>query len=285
MAYIYLVLSSVCSLFVAHLLKLTEVRQLRIPNMLAVNYLVACFVAFATGFVDAGSEAVWQPEYELLLFCLIVGALFICNFIAYGKSVHVNGMGISISAMRLSLLVPVLVSVYFYGEYIGWTKISGIILVFGAFGLLIPREESIKIGGINAAWLLLIIFLFTGFADASLKVYNEEFSLSLNELMFMGWVYLGAFSIGLILSILRKGPLLTKEEARMGALLGIPNLYSTVFFIYALGGISGAVAFPVVNAINVFGGTLLGLLYWGDKVSTKQWNGIVIAIIAILLLV
>ncbi|NIT60498.1 MAG: EamA family transporter, partial [Aliifodinibius sp.] len=123
------------------------------------------------------------------------------------------------------------------------------------------------------------------FADASLKIYEEEFSTNLNELTFMGLVFLGAFIIGLIVAFLRKGPLVTKKEALLGAAIGIPNLYSSIFLIYALGGISGSVAYPVVNILNVLGGTFLGLIIWNDQVSTKQWMGIATAVIAIILLI
>ncbi|GAA5520751.1 hypothetical protein LQ318_03375 [Aliifodinibius salicampi] len=286
MFYLYLLLSSVCSLLIAHLLKLTEVKKLRTLNTLMVNYLVAFIVAFGVGFTEQQSaEWVVRPSVPVLLFCLVIGAFFIGNFIAYSKSVHANGMGISVAAMRLSLLVPVLLSVIIYSEVMSGPKILGIVLVVGALLLLISRGRNIRIGNLDASWLLLIIFLLTGFADASLKVYNEEFSLAFSESIFMAWIFLSAFIIGLVLAIFRKGSLATWEEVKMGMLIGIPNLYSAIFLIYALDGISGAVAFPIVNTLNVLGGTFLGLWFWDDIVSQKQWGGIAIAIIAILLLV
>lgn len=286
MFYLYLFLSSVCSLLIAHLLKLTESKKLRTLNTLMVNYLVAFFVAFGVGFTEHQSaEWVIRPPVPVLLFCLLIGAFFISNFIAYSKSVHANGMGISVAAMRLSLLVPVLLSVSIYSEVMSGPKILGIILVFGALLLLIPRRNTIRIGNLDASWLLLIIFFLTGFADASLKIYNEEFSLAFSESIFMGWIFLSAFIIGLVLAIFREGALATLEEVKMGMLIGIPNLYSAIFLIYALEGISGAVAFPIVNTLNVLGGTFLGLWFWDDVVTLKQWGGIAIAIIAILVLV
>lgn len=285
MAFVYLLLSSVCSLTIAHLLKLTEVKELRTLNTLTVNYLVAFIVALTVGVAEGESLNLSSMPSYLILFCIVVGAFFIGNFVVYGKSVHTNGVGITIAAMRLSLLVPILISILMYGEYLSTVKIVGVILVFGALVLLIPKKKGVKIGKMDASWLLLIIFLLSGFADASLKIYNEDFSLNLNESMFMGVVFVGAFVIGLALCLVRSGPLITKDEAILGASIGIPNLYSSIFLIYALDGISGAVAFPVVNTINVLGGTFLGLLIWNDKVSTKQWGGIAVAILAIILLI
>lgn len=285
MAYLYLLLSSVCSLTIAHLLKLTEVKKLRTLNTLTVNYLIAGIFALAVGFTGETHTGFLSHSFSFFLFCIIVGVFFIGNFVAYGKSVHTNGVGVTIASMRLSLLVPVLISVFLYAEYVGLIKLLGIGLVFGAMLLLIPRKKNVKIGKINASWLLLIVFLLSGFADASLKIYQEDFSTNINELTFMGIVFLCAFIIGFTLCLFRDGPLIKKEEALLGIGIGIPNLYSSIFLIYALAGLSGAVAFPLVNILNVLGGTFLGLLIWSDRVTVKQWAGIGIALIAILLLV
>lgn len=284
MAYIYLLLSSICSLAIAHLLKLTEVKKLRTLNTLTVNYIVAGIFALIVGLSgEEGSRIASQTLY-LFLFCIVVGAFFIGNFVVYSKSVHTNGVGITIAAMRLSLLIPVLISVFVYAEYLNILKIVGVILVFGSLVLLIPKKKGVQIGNINASWLLLITFVLSGFADASLKIYEEEFSLALNESTFMGLVFLGAFVIGIVLSIIRSGPIFTRKEVLLGAAIGIPNLYSAIFLIYALGDISGSIAYPIVNVLNVLGGTFLGLLIWSDRVSSKQWAGIATAIIAIILL-
>lgn len=285
MAYLYLLLSSVCSLTIAHLLKVTEVKNLRTLNTLTVNYLVAGIFALAVGYTDELGSIFGSHFMVLLIFCGVVGAFFIGNFVAYSKSVHANGVGITIAAMRLSLLVPVVISIYWYAEYLSLIKIMGIAGVFGAMLLLIPKKSDIKIGSISASWLLVGIFVLTGFADASLKIYEEEFSTNLNELSFMGLVFAAAFVIGLVISLFRRGPIITKKEAVFGFAIGIPNLYSSIFLIYALGGISGSIAYPVVNILNVIGGTLLGLFIWDDTVTNKQWVGLAAAIIAITLLI
>lgn len=285
MAYIFLVLSSVCSLTIAHLLKVTETKNLRTLNTLTINYIVAAVFALLVGY-ESNFGAIFVSHSTILLsFCILVGAFFIGNFIAYSKSVHTNGVGVTIAAMRLSLLIPVVISIYWYAEYLNGLKIAGILGVFGAMLLLIPQKNNIKIGSLNASWLLILLFVLSGFADASLKVYEEEFSTNLNELTFMGLVFLGAFTIGLVVALFRKGPLITKKEALLGAAIGIPNLYSSIFLIYALGGISGSIAYPVVNILNVLGGTFLGLIIWNDRVSTKQWIGIATAVLAIIFLI
>lgn len=286
-AYLFLLLSSVCSLLLVHLLKIAEVKNLRTVNILTVNYLVAGVIAFVLGWwkkTDTTGDG--GISLILLLFCIAAGVLFIGNYFAYSKSVHMNGMGISIASMRLSLLVPVLVSVFLYGEFLSNSKILGIALAVGALLLLVPRGERIRFGQMDAGWLLLIVFIFSGLADASLKVYREEFSIRLNEMLFMSIVLAGAFGVGLAICFTNSSgkALFVTEEWKLGALIGVPNLYASVFLIYSLESMSGAVAFPLVNILNVLGGTMLGLLRWGDQITGWQWTGIAVAAVAIILL-
>lgn len=282
MAYAFIFLSAACSLLIAHFLKVAEVKRLRTLNTLTVNYLAAGSIAAVLGSIK--SNALIIPDMLILLFCLVTGLFFISNFVAYSKSVHANGVGVTITAMRLSLLVPVLISIYLYNEYLGSAEIAGVVLVFGALVLLIPKSNGVRVGRINAGWLLLIVFLISGFADASLKIYKEEFSMQLNESLFMSLVFFGAFLIGIIACIVRKGPLATKEEVKLGTIIGIPNLYSSIFLIYALNDISGSIAYPLVNTLSVMGGTALGIIRWKDKVTNLQWIGLGMALIAMIIL-
>ena len=284
MAYLFIILSAACSISIAHLLKLTEVKKLRTLNTLTINYLIAFIIAFVWGSLKTNGSAI-IPGILLAGFCLIVGVFFITNFIAYSKSVHTNGVGVTITAMRLSLLVPILLSVYIYDEFLTPIKTGGVVLVFVALILLIPKRSNIKVGKINAGWLLLIIFILTGFADASLKIYEEEFRTSMNESLFMAMIFFAAFLIGLTACIFRKGELVKVEEFKLGFLIGIPNLFSAIFLIYALQDISGSIAYPLVNMLSVAGGTALGLLRWKDTVSPLQWAGLAIALTAIIILV
>lgn len=284
MPYLYICLSAACSVLIAHLLKTTEVKPLRTLSTLTVNYLFAGIFALVLGLQGTSDLSAIYANPWILLFCLAVGALFIGNFMMYSKSVDANGVGVTIAAMRVSLLVPVLVSLYLYRESITLTTTVGIVLVIGSLLLLVPKKKNIKVAGMNAGWLLLLIFLVSGFADASLKIYEEDFSLQFNELIFMSLVFGSAFLIGAGAMIIRKTGMIKPKEVAMGCLIGIPNLYSSVFLIYALTDIDGAIAYPMVNALNVAAGTALGYWFWKDEINGWQWLGLGIAIIAIILL-
>ncbi len=286
MAYLFILFSAGCSVIIVHLLKLTEVRGYRTLHTLTVNYLFAGVIALLLGLWDADNTSLSTIAKEpgVIIFCILAGALFIGNFMMYSKSVHANGVGVTVASMRVSLLVPVLTSIILYGEQISWLKWLGIVLVIGSLLLMIPTKNPISTATMNAGWLLIGIFLVAGFADATLKIYEDSFGSQLNEMLFMSFVFAAAFLIGMAAICFRNEIFFTRNEILMGSLIGIPNLYSSVFLIYALSDMAGAIAFPLVNILIVAGGTGIGLWFWKDEISGSQWLGIAIAIIAILLL-
>jgi drug/metabolite transporter (DMT)-like permease len=284
MALTFILLSTACSILIAHLLKRGESRRLRTLNVLTINYLFA----FVTAALVRGNLTIQQlPQVPWItwLFAAIIGSFFIANFITYSKSVNHNGVGVSVAAMRVSLLLPVIISIAGYGEELNFKKVSGIIMVFIALGLLMPRGASLKSDQLKYRWLLLILFLFTGLGDGSLKIYQEDFSMFLNKQFFMGLVFLVAFIIGAVVVVSRKGSFATKEEWVLGAFIGIPNLYSSIFLIEALELMDGAIVYTAVNLFTVLGGTLIGKIRWKDQVSRLQWIGIGTALGAIALLI
>jgi drug/metabolite transporter (DMT)-like permease len=282
--WIFVFLSSICSLLIAHFLKVTEFKKLSTTKVLTVNYVVASLLAFLTP--AGGAEFVFQYDtaWPALALAVVVGFIFIANFFIYSKSVSKNGVGISVAAMRMSLLIPVLLSTFWYMEMMDTRQWIGFLSVIVALFLLLPNKRKMLREPKSAAWLLILLFLGTGLGDGSLKIFEVDFSSYLTKEQFMGTVFLSATCVGVV-AVLIKGELkFSKQELGMGILVGIPNLYSAIFLIQALEVMNGAIAYSSVNILTVLGATVLGMLRWGDVVTPVQWFGIAITLLSILLL-
>lgn len=280
MGFLYLVLSVVCSLIIVHLLKVVKYRQARMLPVLTINYLVATVVASVS---SLDSTTVSSLPIWLILLTGTAGSLFILNFIVYGSSVNRNGVGVSVTAMRLSLVIPVLVSIIGYREQISFLIITGLIGVFLALFLLSRVRNHKK----EKNWkpvLLIVLFLGTGFSDAALKIFRENGAGFINQDLFMAGVFGTAFLIGIIGVILRRQYRIKRNEIGLGIMIGIPNLYSSIFMIMALKYIGGAIAFSIVNILIVAGGTILGYVYWKDQITKRQFWGIMLGMVSIVLM-
>lgn len=283
--WIYIVLCSISSVLIAHFFKVTESKNLSTVRVITVNYLIAFPSAFLIYGVQDRTEILSQELIAPILLAVVVGIIFIFNFFIYSKSVDLNGVGISIAAMRISLIVPVLLSTIWYLELLTFNQWVGLILVFLVLYLLLPNKKSLFRGSFNAGWLLPILFLFTGIGEASLKIYESEFNQILSKGEFMGLVFLTAFFIGVATVLIKKEWQFKKMEFLVGTCIGIPNMLAAVFLIEALERMNGAVVFSLVNVLTVIGGTFVGVIYWEDRFTKMQWAGILLTIVSILLLI
>lgn len=282
--WLFIVLSSFCSVLIAHLLKVTEFKKLGTTKVLTVNYVVASLVAFLSPVGAAEFDFSVDKAWPALVLAVIVGFIFIANFFIYSKSVSKNGVGISVAAMRMSLLIPVLLSTFWYMELMSIRQWIGFVTVIVALFLLLPNKRTMLREPKSAAWLLILLFLGTGLGDGSLKVFEVDYSSYLTKEQFMGTVFLSATIVGFTAVIIDGDLKFTGQELYMGILVGIPNLYSAIFLIEALEVMNGAVAYSVVNILTVLGATVLGMIRWGDIVTPAQWAGIAATLFSILLL-
>jgi len=71
-----------------------------------------------------------------------------------------------------------------------------------------------------------------------------------------------------------------------GILLGVPNYFSIVYLLKALSteGMESSTAFTLNNVGIVILSTLFGLFIFNEKLISKNWFGIIIAIVSIILI-
>lgn len=283
--WIYIGLCTISSVLIAHFFKVAEKRNLSTVRVITVNYLIAFPSAFLLYGVQHRSDVLPGELIPPVLLAILVGMVFIFNFFIYSKSVDLNGVGISIAAMRISLIVPVLLSTLWYLELLTLNQWIGLILVFLVLYLLLPNKKSLFRGSFEAGWLLPILFLFTGIGEASLKIYESEYSQFFSKGEFMGMIFLTAFIVGVATILIKNEWHFKKMEFLIGTCIGIPNMLAAIFLIEALERMNGAVVFSLVNVLTVIAGTFVGVVFWKDRFTKMQWLGILLTIVSIVLLI
>lgn len=283
MGFTFLTLSAIFSLSVAQILKLIEIKSLRVLNVLVINYLVAVLISiFSTDWSGFDDQKSLMP---ILIHSAILGFLFIANFLVYSKSIDKNGMGISIAAMRMSLVFPILLSLLIYNEELKTGLIVGIILTLVSLILLVPSAKKNRKIQMKFAVLPILLFIISGVTDSGLKIFEREFSVLFDESQFLASVFFFAFLTGTIILFVRKQLYFRWKEIAYGIVLGVVNLYSSYFILMALKEIPGSIVFPVANLGIVFVGTFIGVIFWKDRPDKRQWTGLSLATISIFLLV
>ncbi len=286
MGFIYIFFSVSCSLAIAQILKVAENNRMRVMNILVINYLAGALISiFNSAEFETVSLSVTDHGFVIGGMMVILGLIFIGNLVAYSRSIDRVGMGVSIAAMRMSLIFPIAVSLFIFNEELASIRYLGIVIALGALLLMVPKIKTKNISGISDAWLPVLIFMMTGAADSSLKIYERLFSTQLSEELFVSGIFIISFLTGMGI-LMKRGELhFTFKEIGYGIATGIVNLYSSIFLIYALKLMPGSVVFPIVNVSLVILGTLIGVWIWKDTPTVKQWSGLAAAVISIILLI
>lgn len=263
------------------MLKYAGHHRLREMHVYLVNYLVAGIAAFVLSdspvFTLFSSDAAGE-----LAFGIFVGLLYMGNLILMGRSMNENGIGLTVSVMRISLVIPVIVSILIFGEQTSPVRLAGLLLAFTALGVLFKPSKIER--STSGLYILLVIFLLTGIGDVSLKVFQAAGDQLFDKWLFMGVVFTTCTILCLGYILFNPHPLPTSDEVKAGTLVGIPNLTASIFILMGLELVPASVAFPTSNLTIITAGTLLGRLYWKDVLTRRHYIVITLAVAAIVLL-
>jgi len=256
-------LSILCSVGIANLLMLfgklrqdrdSDPRSAMLPVFLG-NYVVAALFSYLS--VPRGG---FQFKGFDLGLGIAAGALFLTNFWVFQRSIVINGLAISVSVMRVAMILPVLVSLVIFGERLRLINFAGIALALLAF-LLKPAG-----GGRRHLLWLVGLFAVSGFTDLSLKLFKELGAGA--ESLWIGMVFSSAllFTLGVI--IIRRVQV-GWFALLFGFGLGIPNRLSTVFFLKGLATVPAAIAYPVTASGIVLVSVISDALFW-KKIPARR---------------
>ncbi len=266
----YPLLSVLCSLLIANYLRMLKHRQnISILSLFLGNYLLASIFSFFLNGglpVDAGS-------FEILL-GTATGFLFLINFLVFQKNIAVNNLSLSVTVMRISVIIPVIAALGFFGESINAANAAGIVIIMISF-----LNGEGKGPASDRKWLFLL-FLLTGLTDSSLKIF-EVYSPKPDSL-FLAVVFSSAFFFNLLILIIKGS--FDFRFFLCGFLLGIPNQLSSLFFLLSLRHYPAAIVYPMISTLIVIFSIICDLLLWKQKFSRRQKLFFLLMIIGIVLI-
>lgn len=282
---LYLALSVLCSSLIFVIFKLFDVYKVQTLYAIITNYIVASTVGLLLyeGKVDF-NEILDKPW---IWGTMALGVFFIFVFNIMAKTSQVAGVSVASVATKMSLVMPVVFGVLWYSESLSFLQTVGILLALAAVYL-----ASLKQGGINipkkSLILPLLVFLGSGIIDISIQYFQENHLDEKEVAIFSSMVFGFAALSGLIFIGVqaRKKPIRINLKNVMGGVaLGVPNYFSIYFLIRALQNenLDSAVIFTLNNVAIVLFSTVLGILVFKERLSQKNWGGVALAVVSIIL--
>jgi drug/metabolite transporter (DMT)-like permease len=277
---IWLVPAALCSIAIALILKVNEGRGGNRILIAGANYLSASAISF----LMLGGRLP-HPGAATLAIGTAAGVIYVLGFLLLMAGIARLPLAVPVTIARLSVALPVIVAVLLWAERPGtfqWLGLSlGLVAVL-ILGMSFAGSGGGAARGSRAALIVPALFVVLGLGDVMLKAFRET-APDLDRLAFT-WIL---FTAAMVLAWILIGIGRVRFDGRtfaLGLLLGVPNLFSTVFTLLALRAVPASIAFPFINLTVITGSTLLGFALWKERLRRMSVAGLVVAAAAIVLL-
>jgi drug/metabolite transporter (DMT)-like permease len=299
-----------CSVVLALILKQSDQLGLNRMGLLRMNYAAAAILAFVLLLSQPHHSAATATYWVALL----AGVSYVASLALWASAIQQSGIALTMALTRISVVVPVLFSIFLWKEVPHWYQVVGAILGLAA-ALLIGRQgmrypptayrspptafsdcgkrcalsgERVQEFGLRTSAFgfprgvtLAALFLASGVANLSSKVFNEVCPPD-DNLMFQALLFVVAFIVTSGFYFARKEKV-NQRVLQWGSLLGAANLGTSVFLILALATVSGAVAFPISAAAEVAVVAVLGAVLWRERLDRLSIVGLALTVVALVL--
>jgi len=289
---IYLILSILSSTAIYIIFKYIDKFKISTFDIIIINYITASVLGFLLSDINQINISVFKNAW--VPFSAIIGVLFIIMFVVIARSSQVVGIAVTTVSNKMSVIIPIMVSIVIDPlDILTNLKSIGILLALVAVFLTIYRKRKVDFHP-RDIYLPIILFLGMGLVDSLVK-YAQHHYVDDNILsLFTVVLFVMAAIAGLITKSIRKTPfadLIKPKTFLWGIALGISNYGSLYFLIRTLNHktnfentFDGSIVFGINNLGIIALSVLFGLVVFKEKLLRINWIGIIIAFIAIYIL-
>ena len=244
------------------------------------NYIMCVVISFLT-LPDKG--LLISGERFTVVFGIVTGFAFMMGLYMMQTCAAVNGAILTATFAKLGLLVPLTISIVFFGERPGILQYTGIFLVIGSFFLIQPAKE--KSAGAKPL-ILLLTLLAVGCSDSGARIF-EHFGSRSDDRLYYFFIFLTAcfLCFGLMSAEKRKtGKRMLLPEFAAGLVLGVANYYASYLLLAALTVLPGYLVYTIFSVGTIILVTLISIPVFGEKLSVRQTAGMAVILTALVLL-
>ncbi|OFX54517.1 MAG: hypothetical protein A2046_02790 [Bacteroidetes bacterium GWA2_30_7] len=280
-----LLLSILCSALIFVTFKFIENLKINTFIPIIINYVIAT----SLGLWLSSTENVFNSNIytnEFIIISIIAGFMFIAMFMSIALSTQKAGIAVTSIAGKMSVVFPIIFSIFYFNENVTIIKIVAILLALSSIALTVYKKEKTD----NKRLLYpLVIFIGIGFLDSLMKYSQAVIINPQNLSVFTALCFGISLCFGIIFSFFKKNLFVFFKDYRIyiaGIILGFLNYGSMYFLIKALTNSSfdSSITFGLNNLGIVGFSVLSGLLLFKEKLNLINWIGIILSIISIILL-
>jgi drug/metabolite transporter (DMT)-like permease len=286
---IYLFGSIVLTSYLTLAFKVCEKYGVSIFQAIVFNYITCVITgSIVNGAFPINASSIHEKWFQ---WACLMGVLFISIFNIVAMTAQKISVAVASVANKLSLIIPVVLSVYLYHESVKGWKLFGVILALIAVILTCyqPSKKSDGESIEHGKWKYLLpiaLFFGSGFLDALINHVQQTYVTSENSNAYLISGFFSAASIGslyLLYQYVIGKQFFAYKHLIAGILIGIPNYFSIwclVHFLKASPWQSSA-SIPVNNMGIVLFSSIVAWFLFKERLSFINWAGIILSLIAI----
>lgn len=278
---LFLILSIICSVTVGVLFKVSRGYAVSPIQIIAWNYvfaLVLCYIFFSPDFTALGTSSPWGIYIP-------IGILLPSIFLFLAASIKQVGIVKTDAAQRLSLFIPILAAWLIFKEDFNILKITALSIGFPALLLILakPSEKT------ENKWIYpAVVLLGFGIIDILFKQIALYTSLPHTTSLFVVFGIALLIMIGAVVYDVIGGKTpLNFRNIIFGGLVGVFNFGNILFYLKAHKAFAEnpSTVFAGMNMGVIVTGSLVGIFVFKEKMTTMNYLGLFLALIAIVLIV
>lgn len=248
-----------------------------------VNYVVACSFHVARYLSQGGGPQVSPSTVAL---GVAGGFVYATSFCTLLPVMRMRGVSITTAVMRLSVLIPILVAVLWWGERPNGAQVVGAGLALAAMPLLgINSSAAPAPIQRRQAALLAVLFILNGLCALSIRAYREVGPLDETSAFLAILFGTAGVVTGSMLAVdrlrARAAPALSAGAVGEGAVLGLMNAGANLALVSALRQIPSVLVFPFQGAVGLVLASLLARTLWGERITRLEAAGMGVSVIAV----
>ena len=287
---IYLVGSIVLTSYLTLSFKACEKYGVNVFQAIVFNYITCVITgSIVNGAFPIDAENIKTPWFG---WAMIMGAMFVSIFNIVAITAQKNGVAVASVANKLSLIIPVVLSVYLYQETVAGWKAVGVVLALVAVVLTCYTTSGKGDTTQKNKWvylLPLVLFISSGLLDALINHVQLTYVTADNNNDYLVSSFFSAATIGtviLLTQLIRRKQEFVWKNLIAGVLIGIPNYFSIWCLVHFLqeSPWQTSASIPVNNMGIVLFSAVVAWILFKERLTKINWLGILLSLVAIYLI-
>lgn len=286
MAWILLFIGILCSSLLTNIFKSFQKFKITTSVAIVFNYITASSLAFI--FANELPSFSKFINYPWAIAALGLGLLFFGLFNLMAIISQKIGIAQANVANKTTFIFPAIMGIMWFGEEINTIKFIGFFIAFIAVWFTAKEKGNSAMEKHSNFLLILILFLGGGAIDIILSIANKYLVPTGKEPLFSAYAFGIAGVIGfiyLLFKLANKSIVVQRKDVLGGLILGIPNFFSIYMFLSALAykGMESSVAFTVANLGIIIVASIMGAIFFKEKITKNKFISIALALLSILM--